>query len=182
MGLDKKLVASARDETVLAESPLFLTLICAVCGAVAGALVPLLAHGVVRLRWVPFRGLVKLVTSVPEPGLTLGGAGVGALLGLLVGLRGAQVAGGADHRRTDRPGGPGRLPGVAALGRRLGAPRRQGAGATRPRRHGTRRREERLSWSRLAEALTAHGHRWQPEDPLCGARHRLGPRHGRPAI
>ncbi len=71
---------------MLAESPLFLMLVCVVCGAVVGAFVPLLAHGLAKLRWAPFKSLAELLTTVPEPWLTLGGAGVGALLGLLVGF------------------------------------------------------------------------------------------------
>ncbi|MEV5926982.1 YqeB family protein [Streptomyces cellulosae] len=166
MELEKKPAAPAGDETVLAESPLVLALICVVCGAVAGVLLPLLAHGMVRLRWVPFKGLAELLTSVPEPWLTLGGAGVGALLGLLVGFLAVHES--LAVRISDER----IVLTVRDASREF--PRRDVASAHRdgkelvllaPDGAELAREKSDLSWPRLAEALTAHGHRWEPEDP-----------------
>ncbi|MEU3156981.1 hypothetical protein ABZ753_05225 [Streptomyces griseoincarnatus] len=87
MGLDGKPDTPVRGETVLAQSPLLLTLVCLGFGAGLGALVPLplLAKWMVTLPWAPFKRPTELLTSVPEPWLTLRATGAGALLGLVVG-------------------------------------------------------------------------------------------------
>ncbi|MGW0732701.1 YqeB family protein [Streptomyces sp. NPDC002851] len=58
----------------------------ALCGAVAGPLVALLAHVLLKLPWAPFEGPARLLASVPQPWLTIGTAAVGAAAGLVVGL------------------------------------------------------------------------------------------------
>ncbi|MFI0979480.1 hypothetical protein ACH4SP_21080 [Streptomyces sp. NPDC021093] len=63
-------------ETVLAGAAF------AVVGAGLGWLVKLAAKWLVSLPWAPMQGPAKLVTSLPEPGLTIGIASLGALIGL----------------------------------------------------------------------------------------------------
>ncbi|MER7714587.1 hypothetical protein ABTX83_29215 [Streptomyces werraensis] len=164
--LDRKPDTSVRDETVLAQSPLLLTLVCVGCGAVLGALVPLLAQWLVTLRWAPFKGPAELLTSVPEPWLTLGATGVGALLGLVVGFL-------AVHESLAvRIGDAGivlTVQDVSRLFRRedVASAHRDGKQLVLLAPDGAElaRESSSLSLSRLAEALTAHGHRWELEDP-----------------
>lgn len=167
MDVDKKPAAPARDdETVLAESPLFLMLVCVVCGAVVGAFVPLLAHALAKLRWAPFKGLAELLTTVPEPWLTLGGAGVGALLGLLVGflavhesltVRISDTRIVLTVRDASREFPRGDVASAHRDGKQLVLLAPDGAELARE--------KSGLPWPRLTEALTAHGHGWAPEDP-----------------
>src|SRR5690606_16917491 len=69
---------------VLAESPLIVVVACTLLGAALGGLLPLLAGLLLKLKWAPFKGPAELLTSVPEPCLTLGAVGLGTLLGLLL--------------------------------------------------------------------------------------------------
>ncbi|MGY5125437.1 YqeB family protein [Streptomyces nigrescens] len=55
-------------------------------GAGAGWLVKVLAEWLVTLSWAPMQGPAKLLTSVPEPWLTVGLLSAGTALGLIVGL------------------------------------------------------------------------------------------------
>ncbi|WP_018352647.1 YqeB family protein [Longispora albida] len=55
-------------------------------GAVAGWLLTLLAQWMTTWPWAPFQGPAKLISSLPEPGRTLGGIGVGLLAGVVLGL------------------------------------------------------------------------------------------------
>lgn len=72
--------------TELAESAWAIVLFCVACGAVAGALLPLLARLLLALPWAPLEGPAELLTSVPEPARTLGTIAVGVLGGLLLGF------------------------------------------------------------------------------------------------
>ncbi|MFE7896242.1 hypothetical protein ACFU3E_01625 [Streptomyces sp. NPDC057424] len=72
--------------TELAEPAWAIVLFCVACGAVAGALLPLLARLLLALPWAPLEGPAELLTSVPEPALTLGTTAVGQLGGLLLGF------------------------------------------------------------------------------------------------
>lgn len=57
-----------------------------VAGAVVVWLVKLLASWLVTLKWVPFKGLLELIDSIPEPWATLGALGVGLIGGLVLSL------------------------------------------------------------------------------------------------
>ena len=57
-----------------------------VAGAVVVWLLKLLANWAVTLSWVPFRGPLELVDSVPEPWATVGALGVGLVAGLVLSL------------------------------------------------------------------------------------------------
>ncbi|MFI9468870.1 hypothetical protein ACIHBQ_15535 [Streptomyces sp. NPDC052492] len=81
MDLDGKPDAPVRGETVLTQSPLLLTLVCVGCGA---GLVPLLTKWMVTLRWAPFKSPTELLTSVPEPSLTLRATAMARCWGWLV--------------------------------------------------------------------------------------------------
>ncbi|OXS32940.1 YqeB family protein [Streptomyces sp. XY006] len=70
----------------LSEPAWVVVLVCVACGAVAGALLPFLARLLLSLPWAPLKGPADLLTSVPEPALTLGTVAVGALGGLLLGF------------------------------------------------------------------------------------------------
>lgn len=57
-----------------------------VAGAVVGWLVKLLASWLVTLKWVPFKGPLELIDSIPEPWATLGALVVGLVGGLVLSL------------------------------------------------------------------------------------------------
>lgn len=151
---------------VLKESAWFLTLFCVACGAGIGWLVTLLAHWLVTLSWAPLQGPAKLLTSVPEPWLTVGGVAVGALLGLLVGFI-------AVHESLSVSVSPGRvILGVRDSSQEFG--RDEIALAARddkqlvllgPDGMEIAREGCGLSWTRVAEAFAQHGYRWADEDP-----------------
>lgn len=74
------------EATVVADSALIVMLVCVAGGAVLGWLVRLLVRWLVTLPWAPFQGPAKLLSSFPDPGLTIGVVAVGAVAGLLLGL------------------------------------------------------------------------------------------------
>ncbi len=55
-------------------------------GTVAAWLLKLAAEWLVTLRWVPFKGPLELIDSIPEPAATLGALGVGLVIGVLLAL------------------------------------------------------------------------------------------------
>ncbi|MGA5503643.1 YqeB family protein [Streptomyces umbrinus] len=79
-------VAGSGEATVLAEPVWQLMLVCVGCGGVGGWLLTLLADLWLSLPWVPMKGPARLLTSVPEPWLTVGAVVVGLALGVLVGF------------------------------------------------------------------------------------------------
>ncbi|MER6712249.1 hypothetical protein [Streptomyces sp. NPDC000877] len=162
--------------TELAESAWVIVLFCVACGAVAGALLPLLARLLLSLPWAPLKGPAELLTSVPEPALTLGTIAVGVLAGLLLGFAAVHdslsVRVGDTHvTLTIRDGSQEfAREEISALfrdGKQLVvlAP----GGMELAREHCG------LPWRRLAEALTEHGHTWVEEDPYRAEFHRWVP-------
>ncbi|TXS35373.1 hypothetical protein EAO75_44790 [Streptomyces sp. uw30] len=155
-----------RDAVVIAESAWVLTLLCTACGAVVGWLVTLLAEWLVTLSWAPLQGPAELLTSVPEPWLTIGSIAVGAALGLVVGFI-------AVHESLSVRVSAGRVVlGVRDSSQEFG--RDEIALAVRdgkqlvllgPDGMEVAREECHLSWTRLADAFAAHGFRWADEDP-----------------
>ena len=53
-------------------------------GAVVVLLLKLLANWLVTLRWVPYKGPLELVDSIPEPWATLGALAIGVVGGLVL--------------------------------------------------------------------------------------------------
>lgn len=151
---------------VLKESAWFLTLFCVACGAGIGWLVTLLAHWLVTLSWAPLQGPAKLLTSVPEPWLTIGGVAVGALLGLFVGFI-------AVHESLSVSVSPGRVvlrvrDSSQEFGRdEIALVVRDGKQLVLLGPDGMEIAREscNLSWARVAGAFAAHGYRWADEDP-----------------
>ncbi|MEV5353413.1 hypothetical protein [Streptomyces sp. NPDC052693] len=164
--LRKDPVPRAEETAQLSESAWAIVLFCVVCGAVAGGLLPLLARLLLSLPWAPLDGPAELLTSVPEPALTLGTVAVGALGGLLLGLTAVheslsvRVTGThlalmirdstQEFAREDvgvlcRDGK--QLVALAPDGRELA---REQCG---------------LPWRRLADTLGAHGWTWAEQDP-----------------
>ncbi|WP_369169654.1 hypothetical protein AB5J49_18015 [Streptomyces sp. R28] len=158
--------ASAGDGTVIAESAWVLVLFCVGCGAGIGWLATVLAHWLVTLRWAPFKGPAKLLTSVPEPWLSVGGVVVGAGLGLVVGFvavheslavrvsRSRVVLGVRD---ASQEFGGDEVGLVVRDGKQLVLLRADGMELARE--------DCRLPWPRLAGAFAEHGYRWADEDP-----------------
>ncbi|MFF0744465.1 hypothetical protein ACFYVL_29095 [Streptomyces sp. NPDC004111] len=71
--------------SVLKQSTQELVLVSAaflVLGAGLGWLIKIAAKWLVGLPWAPMQGPAKLVTSLPEPGLTIGIAALGGLIGV----------------------------------------------------------------------------------------------------
>ncbi len=58
----------------------------ALVGAGAGWLIKVLADWFVTLEWAPMQGPAKLVANAPDPWITVGLIGGGALLGLIAGI------------------------------------------------------------------------------------------------
>ncbi|MFF8938766.1 hypothetical protein ACF08O_29415 [Streptomyces paradoxus] len=156
----------AGDTTELAESAWVIVLFCVACGAVAGALLPLLARLLLTLPWAPLEGPAELLTSVPEPALTLGTIAVGVLGGLLLGFT-------AVHESLSV-----RVSGThVTLAVRDGSQEftreeisvlfRDGKQLVLLGPDGMERARERcgLPWQRLADALTEHGYAWVEQDP-----------------
>ncbi|MEV0241952.1 hypothetical protein AB0I06_18755 [Streptomyces sp. NPDC050674] len=152
--------------TELAEPAWALVLFCVVCGAVAGALLPLLARLLLALPWAPLEGPAELLTSVPEPALTLGTTGLGALGGLLLGfmavheslsvrVHDAQVT--LTVRDTAQEFTREEIAACFRDGKQLVLLAPGGLELARERCG--------LNWRRLADALTAHGYPWEEQDP-----------------
>lgn len=151
---------------VLAESPLIVVVACTLLGAALGGLLPLLAGLLLKLKWAPFKGPAELLTSVPEPCLTLGAVGLGTLLGLLLAFLALHES--LSVRITDD------LLVLTVRDTTHEIPRQDVASAHRDGKQlvllahdGTElaREDSDLPWNRLSTALTAHGYRWAPQDP-----------------
>ncbi|GGY27815.1 hypothetical protein GCM10010384_38660 [Streptomyces djakartensis] len=152
--------------TELAEPAWAIVLFCVACGAVGGALLPLLARWLLTLPWAPLEGPAELLTSVPEPALTLGTVAVGALGGLLLGFTAVHdslsVGVSATHvTLTIRDGSQQfareEISVLFRDGKHLVL---LGPGSLE-----LARERCGLPWQRLAEALEAHGYAWVEEDP-----------------
>jgi hypothetical protein len=135
-------------------------------GTLAVLLVKLLANWLVTLPWVPFKGPLELVDSVPEPWATLGALGLGFVGGLVLSLMAhgdrlavtvrpehVHLAGDeyeATFERADLSAvfvDKGQL---VLLGRDTGE---------------LARRPSELDTAKLAAAFTGHGYPWHDEDP-----------------
>ncbi|MEU8780319.1 hypothetical protein [Streptomyces sp. NPDC048637] len=135
-------------------------------GAGAGWLVKVLAEWLVTLPWAPMQGPAKLLTSIPEPWLTVGLLSVGAALGLVLALM-------AQHEELA----------VAVSNERVALTRRaRGQEFAHDRvvqafldgkqlvllggDNGELAREAcELNAQRVADAFRAHGYSWADEDP-----------------
>ncbi|UYB38026.1 hypothetical protein SLV14_000345 [Streptomyces sp. Je 1-4] len=89
--MDDRLTPHVRlDKTTVLAQPAWsvalVHLVLVLLGAGAGRLVKVLAEWLVTLPWAPMQGPARLLTSVPEPWLTVGLVCAGAALGLTVGL------------------------------------------------------------------------------------------------
>lgn len=155
-----------RDAVEIAESVWFLTLFCVVCGAGVGWLVTLLAKWLVTLAWAPLQGPAELLTSVPEPWLSVGGVGVGGLVGLVVGFvavhesLAVRVCAGRVVlivRDSSQEFGRDEIALVVRDGKQLVLLGADGMEIARE--------ECGLSWQRVADAFAEHGYRWADEDP-----------------
>ncbi|MEW2610558.1 hypothetical protein AB0937_10165 [Streptomyces sp. NPDC047880] len=152
--------------TELAEPAWAVVLFCVACGAVAGALLPLLARLLLALPWAPLEGPAELLTSVPEPALTLGTTGVGVLGGLLLGFTAVHES--LSVRVCDTHVTLAVRGGVQEFTREEAAVFfRDGKQLVLLGPDTLERARERsgLNWRRLADTLTAHGYTWVEQDP-----------------
>ncbi|MFI7138471.1 hypothetical protein ACIBQ5_12135 [Streptomyces massasporeus] len=152
--------------TELAESARAMVLFCVACGAVAGALLPLLARLLLSLPWAPFEGPAELLTSVPEPALTLGTIAVGVLGGLLLGFTAVHES--LSVRVTDTHVTLTIRDSAREFTREeISVFFRDGKQLVLLGPDGLEQAREHcgLNWQRLADALTARGHTWASEDP-----------------
>ncbi|MFH0518840.1 hypothetical protein ACHBTE_16915 [Streptomyces sp. M41] len=151
---------------MVAESVLVLLLFWVVCGVVVGGLAPLLADWLVTLPWAPLEGPAELLSSISEPGRTIGAVGVGVLLGLLVGffavhesltvkLSGDRVV--LDVRDDSQEFGRDDVALAVRDGKQLVLLDPEGMELAREDCH--------LPWRRLADVFAEHGYRWADEDP-----------------
>lgn len=164
--MEKKPERSADKVTVLAEPAWAVVLFCLVCGAGVGWLATLLAEWLVTLPWAPLEGPAKLVTSIPEPGRTVGAVAVGGLLGLVVGftavheslsvrISGSRVV--LTVRDTAQDFAHDEIALVFRDGKQLVLLGPNGLELAREKCG--------LSWRRVAEAFAEHGYSWAEEDP-----------------
>lgn len=155
--------------TVLRQSgrSLVLTVVAfLVLGAGVGWLVKIAAKWLVTLDWAPMQGPAELVTSIPEPGLTLAMVGLGALLGTALALYAnfeelsAEVT--ADRVTLTRKGESWQIPGPGIALALLDDKQ-----FVLLAHDGTELAREKtdLPRPRLAAAFTAHGYPWADEDP-----------------
>ncbi|NEE14071.1 hypothetical protein G3M58_47390 [Streptomyces sp. SID7499] len=152
--------------TELAESAWVMVLFCVACGAVAGALLPLLARLLLALPWAPLEGPAELLTSVPEPVRTLGTITVGALGGLLLGFTAVHES--LSVRVADTHVTLTVRDGAQEFGRgEVSVFFRDGKQLVLLGPDGLELAREHcgLNWQRLADALTAHGYTWAGQDP-----------------
>ncbi len=152
--------------TELAESAWLITLFCVACGAGAGALLPFLARWLLSLPWAPLEGPAELLTSIPEPGLTLGTVAVGALGGLLLGLTAVHESlsvGVCDTHVTLTI----RDSAQSFTREEIAALFRDGKQLVVLAPDGLELAREHcgLPWPRLTATLSRHGYPWAPEDP-----------------
>ena len=156
----------AGETAELAESAWAIVLFCVACGAVAGALLPPLARLLLTLPWAPIEGPAELLTSVPEPALTLGTIAVGVLGGLLLGFMAVHES--LSVRVCDTH--------VTLTVRdssqeftreEISVLFRDGKQLVLLGPDGMERARERcgLRWQRLADALAEHGYEWAQQDP-----------------
>lgn len=152
--------------TVIGDSAWVLVLFWVGCGGLVGWLVPLLADWLVTLPWAPLKGPAELVSSFPEPGRTIGGVGVGVVLGVVVGLlavheslavsvsRGRVVL---TVRDTPQEFERDEIDLVVRDGKQLVLLGPGGMEIAREDCH--------LTWQRVSGAFAEHGYRWADEDP-----------------
>ncbi|MET9829837.1 hypothetical protein ABZ078_11065 [Streptomyces sp. NPDC006385] len=131
-----------------------------------GWLAPLLADWLVTLRWAPLKGPAELLSSVSEPGRTMGAVAVGVLLGLFVGFLAVHeslgVRLGGDRvvltvRDASQEFERHEIALAARDGKQLVLLGPDGMEIAREDCH--------LTWRRLADAFAEHGYRWADEDP-----------------
>ncbi|MFF0743018.1 hypothetical protein ACFYVL_21735 [Streptomyces sp. NPDC004111] len=135
-------------------------------GAGVGWLVKLGAKWLLTLDWPPFQGPAKLVTSIPEPGLTFAMIGLGALAGLVLAFvanfeeLSAEIT--AEHITLTRKGKSWQF-----QGRDVALALWDDKQFVLVARDGTELARERtdLPRARLSAALAAHGYAWADEDP-----------------
>ncbi|MFI6377393.1 hypothetical protein [Streptomyces sp. NPDC050546] len=160
----------------LAESTWAIVLFCVGCGAVAGALLPLLARWLLSLPWAPLEGPAELLTSIPEPALTLGTVTVGALASLLLGLTAVHeslsVSISDTHvtltiRESTQSFAREEITALFRDGKHLVVLAPDGRELDRE--------HCGLTWPRLTDTLTAHGYPWAEEDPHRAAYRRWVP-------
>ncbi|MEU8866732.1 hypothetical protein AB0D23_37100 [Streptomyces umbrinus] len=154
-------VAGSGEATVLAEPVWQLMLVCVGCGGVGGWLLTLLADLWLSLPWVPMKGPARLLTSVPEPWLTVGAVVVGLALGVLVGFIAvyesltARISDSGvvlTIRDSDQEFARDEIALACRDGRQLVLVAPDGGELARERCG--------LPWRRLAETFTAHGYEW----------------------
>lgn len=152
--------------TVLAEPGWIVMVLCVVGGAGIGWLIPRLAHWLLALPRAPLEGPAELLTSIPEPGLSIGATVVGALLGLVVGfiaMHESLSVSVSDSgvvlniRDADQQFPCDEIVLAVRDGRQLLLLGENGAELARE--------NCGLPWPRLASAFTAHGYGWADEDP-----------------
>ncbi|MFC5217430.1 hypothetical protein [Streptomyces coerulescens] len=116
--------------------------------------------------WAPLQGPAELLASVPEPWQSVGSVGVGAVLGLVVGViavhEALSVRVSADRvvlgiRDSSQEFRREEIALVVRDGKQLVLLGPDGMEIARE--------ECGLPWPRLAEAFAAHGYRWADEDP-----------------
>ncbi|MDC0769265.1 YqeB family protein [Streptomyces sp. HD] len=151
---------------MIAESAWVLVLFWVGCGVVVGGLAPLLADWLVTLPWAPLDGPAELLSSVPEPWRTIGAVGVGALLGLVVGLIAVHESlavsvsrGGValTVRDASQEFGCDEVGLVVRDGKQLVLLGPDGMEIAREDCH--------LAWRRLADAFAGRGYQWSDVDP-----------------
>ncbi|MFK0295371.1 hypothetical protein ACIQU6_33555 [Streptomyces sp. NPDC090442] len=167
--MPKELNPKTDQPTVVAEPILGQVLVCVVFGLIGaglGWLIKVVAKWLVTLPWAPMQGPAKLLSSIPEPGLTIGVVAAGGLVGLIGGaiIKFSELSVSVDGDRVvlTRKGEPREYAGadvamafldgkqLVLLGHRTEELAREDCDQDR---------------RRLAVAFAAHGYTWAEEDP-----------------
>ncbi|WP_112272580.1 YqeB family protein [Lentzea terrae] len=142
--------------------------LCPVLGAAAVWGLKLAAGWITTLKWFPFQGVFELVTEIPEPWVTSGALGIGAVAGGVLALLWAaemmrvevshdRVVLTKDDKSLDF--GRNEVESVFAEGKQLVL--LSGSGAE------LARETSDLSRTKLEAAFTSQGYRWRDADPFA---------------
>lgn len=136
-------------------------------GALVLWLLKLAAGWLVTLRWVPFKGPLELIDSIPEPAATVGALGIGLVIGVVLALmaHGESLTVAVAEDQVTLTDGENRTSTFAREQVSAVFPDRSRLVLLGPDTGELARLPHDLNVTRLAEAFRAHGYPWTDADP-----------------